>query len=104
MVKIINGFSIGIINRDFRSPNIFFTTNTTSDINKCDQIRYVNDLKEKLDRSKLKVICNIKTRFSGFIELKPIHEDSKTIKLLYFGITSNKVVYIISINKENLAK
>ena len=102
LVKIINGFSIGIINRDFKSPNIFFTTNITSDINKCDQIRYVNDLKEKLDRSKSKVICNIKTRFSGFIELKPIHEDSKTIKLLYFGITSNKAVYIISVNKENL--
>ena len=95
-IAIVGGFSIGIINREPKSRLIFYATNKTKDVNKCNQIRFVNDLKESLDRDTLKIVCDINTRFSGLIELKP----NQNNKLFFYALVSDKALFVISINKQ----
>ena len=52
-------------------------------------------MKESLDRDTLKIVCDINTRFSGLIELKP----NQNNKLFFYALVSDKALFIISINK-----
>ena len=101
IIRIIKGFSIGIINKPLERNIIFFITNKTKDINKSDEIRYIDELKEKLQNDDRKIICQIKTRFSGFTELRPQSIGIRNNLLFYYAISSNKELYIISI-KNNI--
>ena len=94
-IAIVGGFSIVMINREPKSRLIFYATNKTKDVNKCNQIRFVNDFTESLDRDTLKIVCDINTRFSGLIELKP----NQNNELFFYALVSNKALFIISINK-----
>ena len=97
-IRIIKGFSIGIINKPLEGNIIFFITNKTKKINKFDEIRYIDELKERLQDDKRKIICKIKTGFNGFTEIRP-HNIRLKNNLFYYAISSNKALYIISIKK-----
>ena len=99
IIRIVKGFSIGIINKPLERNIIFFITNKTKDINKSDEIRYIDELKEKLQNEDRKIICQIKTRFSGFTELRPKSIGIRNNLLFYYATSSNKELYIISIKK-----
>ena len=99
-IGFVGGFSIGMIYREIPSRFIFYATNTTKDVNKCNQIRFVYDLCGSLDKDELKIVCNINTRFSGLLELKP----NKNSKLFFYVISSDKALFIISINKPKIEK
>ena len=99
-IAIVGGFSIGMISREIPSKFIFYTTNKTKNVNKCNVIRFVYDLAESLDKDTLKVVCEINTRFSGLLELQP----NKNDKLFFFAITSDKALFIVSINKPKIEK
>ena len=96
LFKIIKGYSVGFISKAFKKRNIILSTNKTKDIAKNDQIRLINDLGNNLKNSSLNIVCNIKTHFSGITELKPNIFQIKN-NLLYYAISSNKELYIISI-------
>ena len=99
LIKVINGFSIGIIYRDFKSPYIFFSTYNPLGNKKGDQFRYVKNLDQKLDNDYLKAICDIKKKFSNIIEIKPnLGESSKN--LFFFGLVVGKNFYIISVKNK----
>jgi len=100
-IRIIKGFSIGIINKPLEENIIFFIVNKTKKINKYDEIRYIDELKEKLQNDDRKIICRIKTRFSGFTELRPMNMRVKK-NMFYYAISSNKALYIISIKNKYL--
>ena len=97
-IAIIGGYSVGMIHREIPSKFIFYATNKTKDVNKCNQIRFVYDLCGSLDKDELKIVCNINTRFSGLLELKP----NKNSKLFFYAISSDKAVFIVSINKPKI--
>ena len=97
-IAIIGGFSIGMIHREIPSKYIFYATNKTKDVSKCNQIRFVYDLCGSLDKDELKIVCNINTRFSGLLELKP----NKNKKLFFYAISSDKALFIVSINKPKI--
>lgn len=102
-VAIIEGFSIGMINMEIPSKYIFYATNKTKDVKKCNRIRYAYDfdgLGESLDKNELNIVCDINTRFSGLLELKP----NKNNKLFFYAITSDKALFIVSINKTKIEK
>jgi hypothetical protein len=58
----------------------------------------VYDLCGSLDKDELKIVCNINTRFSGLLELKP----NKNKKLFFYAISSDKALFIVSINKPKI--
>jgi hypothetical protein len=99
IIRIIKGFSFGIINKPLERNIIFFITNKTKKINKCDDIRYIDEFKETYQNDLKKIICKIKTRFNGFTELRPNRSMKIKNNIFYYAISSNKALYIISIKK-----
>ena len=99
LIRVVNGFNIGIIYREFTSPYIFFTISLNENKNKKhEQFRYVNNLEQKLDHDHLKIICNIKKQFSEIIEIKPNLRESSN-NLFFFGLLGGGTLYIISVKK-----
>ena len=96
---IIKGFSIAMTFKEI-SSGYFFITNKTNDVNKCDEIWFVEKLNKKLDKNNLKRICNINSRFSGLMEIKPNHSKN----LCFYAITCNKALFIISKKNELINK
>ena len=102
LVKVIRGFSIGFMSRYFETRNIFFVTNRTKSINKYNELRFINDIEKEddiLQCDNKKIVCYIKTRFSGIIELKLSNQNINDNSLFYYALSSNKTFYIISIKK-----
>ena len=120
ILTIIKGLSIGllntiIINRKF----VFFTTNQTKDVKKCNELRLYkinNDIidylyknkkkKDKandimidyLDKNKDKLIFQYNSSFSCLVELNPSNYKKRNI---FYVISSNKKLFIIKIENDN---
>ena len=99
LIRIYRGFSIGLMIKPLGSRYIFFSTNKSKDTNKCDVIRLINELTERLQSNDEKIVCQIKTRFNTLAQLKPKIRGIKDNSLFYFALSSNKTLYIISIKK-----
>ena len=91
LVRIYKGYSVGFISKSIRNKFIIFSTNKNKDTTKNDQIRLIKDLGANNQNNSLNIVCSIQTHFSGITELK-----SKN-NLLFFAISSNKELYIISL-------
>lgn len=95
LVRIIKGYSIGFMSKSIRNKYIIFSTNKGKTTNKNDQIRLIKDLGVNNQNNSLNIVCSIPTHFSGITELKPNNIQNKNN--LYFAISSNRELYIISI-------
>ena len=99
IVRIIEGLSIGLLNTSINNSKfIFFSSNQTKDVKKCNEIRLyeINDIKtDNLSKQKDNIIFKINSGFLCLVELIPSSHSSKNI---YYACSyNNKIFYIIEI-------
>ena len=99
IITLIRGLSIGLLNRNINNSKlIFFTTNQTKEVKKCNELRIYklnNIMTDFLDKNKNKLIFQYSSSFSHLAELIPSKENQK---IIFYLLSFNKKIFIIKID------
>ena len=103
VVNIIKGMSIGLLNKSIiNNKFIFFTSNQTREVKKCNEIRLYkvnnrinNDLKDFLSKEKEKIIFGLSSGFTCMVELTPNIGKKRDNKIVYYSVSNDKSLFII---------